>query len=42
MALYKDTSDQASYKFGQELYARISVSMIFTCDPYFKFMDILH
>lgn len=40
-ALYNDTSYQAGYKFGQDLYGRISVSMIYSCDPYYRLMDTL-
>ena len=40
-ALYNDTSYQTGYKFGQDLYGRISVSMIYSCKPYFDFMDTL-
>jgi len=39
--LYNDTSYQTGYKFGQELYGRISVSMIYNCKPYYKLMDTL-
>src|SRR5437868_4905209 len=39
--LYNDTSYQTDYKFGQELYGRISVSMIFSCKSYYKLMDTL-
>lgn len=40
-SLYNDTSDQTGYKVGQELYGRISVSMIFSCKSYFNLMDTL-
>ena len=40
-ALYNDTSYQTGYKFGQELYGRISVSMIYSCKPYYNLMDTL-
>ena len=40
-ALYNDTSYQTGYKFGQEVYGRISVSMIYRCKPYYNFMDTL-
>src|SRR5688572_7647232 len=39
--LYNDTSYQTGYKFGQELYGRISVSMIYSCKPYYNLMDTL-
>ena len=39
--LYNDTSYQAGYKLGQELYRRLSVSMIYTCKPYYNLMDTL-
>ena len=41
MALYNDTSDQIGYKFGLELYKRLSVSMIYSCEPYYTLMDTL-
>jgi tetratricopeptide (TPR) repeat protein len=41
MALYKDTSEQAGYKLGLELYERISVSMIYSCKTYYTLMDTL-
>ncbi len=40
-ALYNDTSDQTGNKFGKELYSRISVSMIYSCKPYYNLMDTL-
>jgi tetratricopeptide (TPR) repeat protein len=39
--LYNDTSFQTGYKFGQELYGRISVSMIYSCKSYYNLMDTL-
>jgi tetratricopeptide (TPR) repeat protein len=41
MTKYKDTSYETGYKFGQELYARVSVSLIFTCKPYYKLIDTI-
>ena len=41
MLLYNDTSEQAGFKFGQELYGRISVSMIYSCKTYYTLMDTL-
>lgn len=38
-ALYKDTSDEVGYKFGHDLYERISVSMIYSCNSYLTLMD---
>lgn len=41
IALYNDTSDQIAYKFGQEIYKRISVSMIYSCKSYYNLIDTL-
>jgi tetratricopeptide (TPR) repeat protein len=37
--LYGDTSAEASYKFGKEFYQRKMVSLVYSCDTYFKMMD---
>jgi len=37
--IYNDTSYQTGYKIGQELYGRISISMIYSCKAYFNMMD---
>ena len=39
--LYNDTSYQTGYKFGQELYGRVSVSMVYSCKTYYNLMDTL-
>jgi tetratricopeptide (TPR) repeat protein len=41
IALYNDTTYETGYKFGQELFGRISVSMIYSCKSYYHLMDTL-
>lgn len=38
---YKDTSEETGRKFGVGLVQRLSVSMIATCQPYYKLIDSL-
>jgi tetratricopeptide (TPR) repeat protein len=38
---YGDTSEANGYKFGQELWNRVSVSLIYTCNTYYNLMDTL-
>ena len=37
--LYGDTTAEAFYKFGGDFFKRSSVSLVYTCDAYFKIMD---
>jgi tetratricopeptide (TPR) repeat protein len=39
--LYNDTTYETGYKFGQEIFERISVSMIYSCKPYYNLVDSL-
>jgi tetratricopeptide (TPR) repeat protein len=40
-ALEKKRPDLTAEKQGEQLFERISVNMIYTCDSYYKFMDTL-
>lgn len=37
--IFKDTSLEMGYKYGQQIYSQISISMIYDCPTYFKFID---
>ncbi|MFZ6024810.1 MAG: tetratricopeptide repeat protein [Bacteroidota bacterium] len=39
--IYKDSSDNVAQRFGLDIYKKLSVSMIFTCDRYYHTMDSL-
>lgn len=34
-----DSTEEAGYKWGQQIFNRISVSLIYDCDVYFRLMD---
>lgn len=38
---YGDTSDLSAHKLGMNIYRRLSVSMVFSCDAYYKIFDTL-
>ena len=37
----KDTSEEAGYAFGQDLFYTMSVNLVYSCTPYYLFMDSL-
>lgn len=39
--MYKDTSEKVAKQFGLNIYRKISVSMVFSCDLYYRLMDSL-